>query len=255
MAKRATTKCNLSLNLGLLVLLNFLGTAMLEDVHSLSCNLIIRSPTKAEPLWYEGQCSMDGIDFLSSNNVNKTMPLGNQEKMANATEVWTCLTQWIDRWKQELRDKVSEIKVHTTKTSGHPTLRVTMLSKHSHEQIIGASWEFNTSENYSFILDLKTMKWKLINPVPGDIMKEWKDDETLMKHLNLSIAECSKKFNEFLNQHEERTTAPSGFLGHRVKKQNNQSQVKVRSGGLKQRAVPEVEKVSKVKRSPRLQLK
>nr|XP_038957404.1 retinoic acid early-inducible protein 1-gamma-like [Rattus norvegicus] len=206
MAKRATTKCNLSLNLGLLVLLNFLGTAMLEDVHSLSCNLIIRSPTKAEPLWYEGQCSMDGIDFLSSNNVNKTMPLGNQEKMANATEVWTCLTQWIDRWKQELRDKVSEIKVHTTKTSGHPTLRVTMLSKHSHEQIIGASWEFNTSENYSFILDLKTMKWKLINPVPGDIMKEWKDDETLMKHLNLSIAECSKKFNEFLNQHEERTS-------------------------------------------------
>lgn len=81
-----------------------------------------------------------------------------------------------------------------------------MLSKHSHEQIIGASWEFNISENYSFILDLKTMKWKLINPVPEDIMKEWKDDETLMKHLNLSIVECSQKFNEFLNQHEERTS-------------------------------------------------
>lgn len=75
-----------------------------------------------------------------------------------------------------------------------------MLSKHSHEQIIGASWEFNISENYSFILDLKTMKW-----IPED-MKEWKDDETLMKHLNLSIAECSQKFNEFLNQHEERTS-------------------------------------------------
>lgn len=81
-----------------------------------------------------------------------------------------------------------------------------MLSKHSHEQIISASWEFNISENYSFILDLKTMKWKLINPVPGDIMKEWKDDATLMKHLNLSIAECSQKFTEFLNQHEERTS-------------------------------------------------
>lgn len=90
----------------------------LTDVHSLSCNLIIRSPTKAEPLWYEGQCSVDGIDFLSSNNVNKTMPLGNQEKMANATEVRICLTQWIERWEQKLRDKVSEIKVHTTKTSG-----------------------------------------------------------------------------------------------------------------------------------------
>lgn len=81
-----------------------------------------------------------------------------------------------------------------------------MLSNHSHEQIIGASCVFNISENYSFILDLKTMKWKLINPVPEDIMKEWKDDKTLMKHLNLSIAECSKKFNEFLNQHEERTS-------------------------------------------------
>uniref|UniRef100_A0A8I6GKF2 Retinoic acid early-inducible protein 1-gamma-like n=2 Tax=Rattus norvegicus TaxID=10116 RepID=A0A8I6GKF2_RAT len=205
MAMRATTKCNLSLNLGLLVLLNFLGTAMLDDVHSVSCNLIIRSPTKAELLWYEGQCSMDGIDFLSFNNVNKTMPLGNQEKMANATEVWTCLTQWIELLGQDLRDKVSEIKGDTTKTSGHPTLRVTMLSNHSHGQIIGASWELNISENYSFILDLKTMKWKLINPVPEDIMKEWKDDATLMKHLNLSIVECSQKFNEFLNQHEERT--------------------------------------------------
>lgn len=61
---------------------------------------------------------MDGNVFLSSNNVNKTMPLGNQEKMANATEVWTCLTQWIDRCKQDLRDKVSEIKGDTTKTSG-----------------------------------------------------------------------------------------------------------------------------------------
>nr|AAH79076.1 Retinoic acid early transcript 1L [Rattus norvegicus] len=205
MAKRGTTKCNLSLSLGLLLLLNFLGTAMLEDVHSLSCNLIIRSPTKAEPLWYEGQCSMDGIDFLSFNNVNKTMPLGNQEKMANATEVWTCVTQWIDLLGQDLRDKVSEIKGDTTKTSGHPTLWVTMLSNHSHRHIIGASCVFNISENYSFILDLKTMKWKLINPVPEDIMKEWKDDATLMKHLNLSIAECSQKFNEFLNQHEERT--------------------------------------------------
>ncbi|XP_063132204.1 retinoic acid early-inducible protein 1-gamma-like [Rattus norvegicus] len=201
---RATTKCSLSLSLGLL-LLNFLGTAMLDDVHSVSCNLIIRSPTKAEPLWYEEQCSMDGIDFLSFNNVNKTMPLGNQEKMANATEVWTCLTQWIDRCKQDLRDKVSEIKGDTTKTSGHPTLRVTMLSNHSHGHIIGASCVFNISENYSFILDLKTMKWKLINPVPEDIMKEWKDDKTLMKHLNLSIVECSQKFNEFLNPYEERT--------------------------------------------------
>ncbi|XP_006227662.2 retinoic acid early-inducible protein 1-beta [Rattus norvegicus] len=172
----------------------------LTDAHSLSCNLIIRSPTKAEPLRYEGHCSMDEIVFLSFNNVNKTMPLGNQEKMANATKVQKCLTQWIDLLGQDLRDKVSEIKVHTTKTSGHPTLRVTMLSKHRHGEIIGASWEFNISENYSFILDLKTMKWK-----PQDIMKEWKDDETLMKHLNLSIVECSQKFNEFLNQHEERT--------------------------------------------------
>uniref|UniRef100_A0A8I6GMP0 Retinoic acid early-inducible protein 1-gamma-like n=1 Tax=Rattus norvegicus TaxID=10116 RepID=A0A8I6GMP0_RAT len=172
----------------------------LTDVHSFSCNLIIRAPTKAEPLWYEGQCSVDGIDFLSSNNVNKTMPLGNQEKMANATEVWTCEIQWLDLLGQDLRDKVSEIKVHTTKTSGHPTLRVTMLSKHRHGQIISASWEFNISENYSFILDLKNMKW-----IPEDIMKEWKDDATLMKHLNLFIVECSPKFNEFLNQHEERT--------------------------------------------------
>lgn len=61
---------------------------------------------------------MDGTVFLSFNYVNKTMPLGNQEKMANATEVWTCLTQWIDRCKQDLRDKVSEIIVHTTKSSG-----------------------------------------------------------------------------------------------------------------------------------------
>ncbi|XP_038954340.1 retinoic acid early-inducible protein 1-gamma-like [Rattus norvegicus] len=188
-----------------LVFLSCLGSTLCADVHSLSCNLIIRAPTKAEPLWYEGQCSMDGNVFLSSNNVNKTMPLGNQEKMANATEVWKCVTQWIDLLGQDLRDKVSEIKVHTPKTSGHPTLWVTMLSNHSHGQIISASWELNISENYSFILDLKTMKWKLINPVPEDIMKEWKDDKTLMKHLNLFIVECSPKFNEFLNQHEERT--------------------------------------------------
>lgn len=90
----------------------------LTDVHSLSCNLIIKSPTKAEPLWYEGQCSVDGIDFLSSNNVNKTMPLGVHGKMANTTEVRICLTQWLELLGQDFRDKVSEIKGDTTKTSG-----------------------------------------------------------------------------------------------------------------------------------------
>jgi len=83
-----------------------------------------------------------------------------------------------------------------------------MHSKLSHGQIISASWVWSIRENYSFILDLNTMKWKLINPVPEDIMKEWKDDETLMKHLNLSIVQCSQKFNEF----ERELTAQTG--GH-----------------------------------------
>ncbi|XP_076562607.1 retinoic acid early-inducible protein 1-gamma-like, partial [Arvicanthis niloticus] len=174
-----------------------------QDTHFLCCNMIIKSPTSENPLWYEGQCSVDDKFSFNFNNIKKTMPLDNQGKMSNANEVKGCLTQWLNHLGQELRDKVSDIKVDTAKTSGYPTLQTTMVSQHRQGQIIGASWLLNISENYFFTLDIMNMTWIPTKFVPENIMNEWRDDVELNKHLKNSIAECSQKFNEFVKWHKE----------------------------------------------------
>ncbi|XP_076782915.1 retinoic acid early-inducible protein 1-delta-like [Arvicanthis niloticus] len=168
-----------------------------QDTHFLCCNLVI----KAKSLLNEGQCSVDGIIFLHFNDTKKITPLCNQWKMANATKLCTCLTQWLEELFQELRNKVN-----TPKASGYPILQATMVSNHSQGQTSGASWRFNISGNYSFIFNSMTMNWTLINPVPGDIMKKWKDDVNLMKYLSFSIPECSEELNAVRNlkQHKEK---------------------------------------------------
>ncbi|XP_052025146.1 retinoic acid early-inducible protein 1-beta-like [Apodemus sylvaticus] len=166
----------------------------LTDTYSLSCNLIIKTE---EHLWCVAQCSVDEILFLQFDNKNKATPLGNLGKMANATEVRSCLTEHLENLCQELRNKVE-------KSLGYPTLQATMLSQHSHGLILSACWQFNISEKYFFTLDTVTTSWRPTNAVSGDITYKSKGDEDLTRHLTFSIAEGSQKLNEFFKQHKEK---------------------------------------------------
>lgn len=108
-------------NMSPMAFLSHFGTQLhisLTDAHSLRCNLTIKAPTPADPLWYEAKCLVDEILILHLSNINKTMTSGDPGETANATEVGECLTQPVNDLCQKLRDKVSNTKVDTHKTNG-----------------------------------------------------------------------------------------------------------------------------------------
>eukprot|EP00073_Rattus_norvegicus_P018873 XP_006227664.1 PREDICTED: histocompatibility antigen 60b-like isoform X1 [Rattus norvegicus] len=101
MAKRVTTKSNLSLNLGLFVLLNFLGTAILEGTDSLSCTFTVKY--RSSP----GQCSVNGKTLLLFDDERQNSPVGKPEKKGNATKVCNDLNQSLKDIFQKMTNLVS----------------------------------------------------------------------------------------------------------------------------------------------------
>lgn len=64
--------------------------------------------------------------------------------------------------------------------AGHPTLQATMLSQYEQGQIVGASWTFNISGKYSFLLDTLNMSWTLISLEAGGTTNNEKFIKDLM---------------------------------------------------------------------------
>lgn len=209
MAKAAVTKRHHFMIQKLLILLSYGYTNGLDDAHSLRCNLTIKDPTPADPLWYEAKCLVDEILILHLSNINKTMTSGDPGETANATEVGECLTQPLKDLCQKLRNKVSNTKVDTHKTNGYPHLQVTMIYLQSQGQIPSATWEFNISDSYFFTFYTENMSWRSANDESGVIMNKWKDDGEFVKRLKFLIPECRQEVDEFLKQPKEKPRSTS----------------------------------------------
>ncbi|XP_037057595.1 retinoic acid early-inducible protein 1-epsilon [Peromyscus leucopus] len=181
----------------------------LTDTHSLSCNVIIKTHTTPGQPWCEGHCSMDGESFLQYDNDNKATPLGDVGKAAHATQVWTDFVQELEYLGQELRKMLADTNLRKTKICGHPTLQAIMLSNYEQGQIVGASWQFNISGKYSFILNTMNMSWTPISLEARGIMNEWKDDEDLTTNLKTFIANFSPWLKDLLKIPQERTRSTS----------------------------------------------
>ncbi|CAO2628512.1 hypothetical protein LEMLEM_LOCUS20042 [Lemmus lemmus] len=72
------------------------GGRQCKDTHSLTCDIIVKAYTTPGQSWCKGQCSVDGEPFLQSDNDNKVTFLGDLEKAAKATPVWTDSIQRLD---------------------------------------------------------------------------------------------------------------------------------------------------------------
>ncbi|KAK7795117.1 hypothetical protein U0070_019668, partial [Myodes glareolus] len=174
-------------------------------IHSLSCDVIVKSHTTPGQSWCEGQCSVDGEPLLQYDNDNRATPLGDLGKAVNATPVWTDFVQKLEYLGQELRKMLAHTKLGSTKISGQPTLQATMLSLYEHEQIVVASWRFNISGKYSFIFNTMNMNWTLTDPEAGGIMNTWKEDEQLIKDLTtISTADCRHWLKELFKHQKEK---------------------------------------------------
>ncbi|XP_059128370.1 retinoic acid early transcript 1E [Peromyscus eremicus] len=181
----------------------------LTDTHSLSCNVIIKTHTTPGHPWCEGHCSMDRESFLQYDNDNKATPLGDLGKTAHATHMWTDFVQELEYLWQELRKMLANTNLRKTKIRGHPTLQTIMLSQLEQGQIVGASWRFNISGKYFFILNTMNMSWIPISLDARGIMNEWKDDEDLTMNLKTFIANFRPWFNDLLKLPWERTRSTS----------------------------------------------
>nr|XP_048281184.1 retinoic acid early transcript 1E-like isoform X2 [Myodes glareolus] len=201
MAKAAASG---SLVLCFFVLLICLGSSLQANTHSLSCDVIVNARTTPGQSWCEGQCSVDGEPLLQYKN-SKFTPLGDLGNAANGTQVWTDMIQRLEYLRQELRKMLANSMQKMTKTNGQPTLQATMLSQYEHEQSVGASWRFNISGKYSFLLDTMNMNWTLIDREAGGIMNTWQDDEQFIKDLMIiSTADCRHWLKELLKHQKEK---------------------------------------------------
>ncbi|XP_075805582.1 retinoic acid early-inducible protein 1-alpha-like [Microtus pennsylvanicus] len=205
MAKALTSVHSNSQHLCLWLLLICLVTTVLADAHSLTCDVIVKASTTPGQSWCEGQCSVDGEPFLQYDNDNKATPLVDLRNATNGTQVWTDMTQKLEYLWKELRKMLANTKKEITKISGQPTLQATMLSQYEQEQIVDASWRFNISGKYSFILNTMNMNWTLIDHEAGGIMNKWKEDKQLIKDLKtISTADCSYWLKELLKHQKEK---------------------------------------------------
>ncbi|XP_052607529.1 retinoic acid early-inducible protein 1-alpha-like [Peromyscus californicus insignis] len=210
MAKAAATGRNLSLVLFLILSLSCLGSSQPNDTHSLSCNITVRvRPTPGQPC-YEAQCSLDGESFLRYDNDNKATPLGDLGKAIHDTQVWTDLIQRLEYLGQELRKKLADTKQETTDPSGHPTLQAIVHSKYKQGHIIGASWRFNVSGKYFFILNTMNMSLTPISLEARGIM----NDEQFIRDLKvISTADSSHWLKELLKHQKEKPRPTSRAPG------------------------------------------
>lgn len=201
MAKAAATGRNLSLVLFLILPLICLVSSHPTDTHSLSCKVIVRARPALRQPWYEVQCSLDGESFLQYDNHNKATPLGDLGKAVHDTQMWTDLIQRLEYLGQELRKILANTKQETADPSGHPTLQTIMNSKYKQEQIIDASWRFNISGKYFFILNTMNMSWTPFSLEARGIM----NDEQFIKDLKvISTADSSYWLKELLKHQKEK---------------------------------------------------
>ncbi|KAH0509444.1 Retinoic acid early-inducible protein 1-alpha [Microtus ochrogaster] len=180
------------------------------DTHSLSCDIIVKARTTPGQSWCEGLCSVDGEPFLQYDNDNKATPLGDLGKATDATKVWTDMTQRLKYLGQDLRKMLADTEKEITKISGQPNLQATMLSQYEQEQIVDASWRFNISGKYSFLLDTVNMNWIPSDDEVGGIMNKWKDEKQLIEDLKIiSTGDCSYWLKELLKHQKEKPTSPA----------------------------------------------
>ncbi|XP_075805692.1 retinoic acid early-inducible protein 1-epsilon-like [Microtus pennsylvanicus] len=211
MAKNAAAQhCLSTLAVCFSVLLICLWSMLPADAHSLTCDFIVKARTTPGQSWCEGWCSVHGEPYLQYDNDNKATPLGDLGKVADATPVLTDLMQKLEYLGQELRKMLANSIQELTETSGQPTLQATMLSQYEQGQTVGASWRFNISGKYSFILDTMNMSFKQISLEARSIM----NDEQLMKDLKIiSTADCSYWLKELLKHQKKNQRSTSRASG------------------------------------------
>ncbi|XP_035294657.1 retinoic acid early transcript 1E-like [Cricetulus griseus] len=196
MAKAGATRS--SQNLSLLVLLSYLGTKILADTHSLSCNFIVRSHPKAGEHWCEGQCSVDGVPFLQYSN---------QGKEVNATKGCADLYPKLKDIGEELRTLLLHMEKEAVLTRDYHNLQGTMVSQYKPGQLIDASWNFTIDEKYSFCFiryNQNNKKWEVINYNATGILEQWENNAELAQDLaTLSMGDSDHCLKEILKHKKE----------------------------------------------------
>ncbi|XP_032751170.1 LOW QUALITY PROTEIN: histocompatibility antigen 60b-like [Rattus rattus] len=199
MAKRVTTKCNLSLNLGLFVLLNFLGTAMLEGTDSLSCTFTVKY--RSSP----GQCSVNGKPLLRLMMKDRTHLWVNLKK-GNATKVCADLNQSL----KDIFQKMMNL------SQGNHTLQVTVQSQYNQGEFMDGRWAFTIDRQYPFYFYPKNLTWRESHPDACRTVSQWQNNREVAQSLRTcSMGDFSQCLRKLLTDSRE---VPSAFVVARMVK-------------------------------------
>lgn len=191
---RATTKCSLSLSLGLL-LLNFLETAMLEGTDSLSCTFTVKY--RSSP----GQCSVNGKTLLLFDDERQNSPVGKPEKKGNATKVCNDLNQSLKDIFQKMTNLVSGL---FDQSKGNHTLQVTVQSQYNQGIFMDGCWAFTIDRQYPFYFYPKNLTWRESHPDASRTVSQWQNNREIAQSLRTcSMGDFSQCLRKLLTDSRE----------------------------------------------------
>ncbi|XP_038954285.1 histocompatibility antigen 60b-like isoform X1 [Rattus norvegicus] len=196
MAKGATSKCNHSLTLSLLVLLNSLGTMQVDGTDSLSCNFTVQYKVSL------GQCSVNGMTVLCFDDVRQNSPVCKTEKKGNATKLCNDLNQCLSYSFYEMMKLESGL----FESKGNHTLRVTVQSQYNQGEFMDGCWAFMIDRQYPFYFYPKNMTWRENQPNAIKTMSQWENNRELFQSLKfLSTGDFSLCLKKLLTDSRELT--------------------------------------------------
>lgn len=197
MAKGATSKCNHSLTLSLLVLLNSLGTMQVDGTDSLSCNFTVQYKVSL------GQCSVNGTTVLCFDDVRQNSPVCKAEKKGNATKMCADLNQSLKDIFQKMMNLESGL---FDLSKGNHTLQVTVQSQYNQGEFMDGCWTFMIDRQYPFYFYPKNMTWRENQPNIIKTMSQWENNRELGLSLKFhSMGDFSLCLKKLLTDSRELT--------------------------------------------------
>ncbi|XP_013210923.1 UL16-binding protein 6-like [Microtus ochrogaster] len=184
-------------------------TPLHSDAASL-CYSFSVNKTGSGPWWRKVQGQLNEEPFISCDSNNNCHAVGLLGNRLDATKPWEAQVGTLKDVADLFKDQSIQMNLENNAMRDQPTLQATMLSQYEQGQNVGASWRFNISGKYSFILDTMNMSFKQISLEARSIM----NDEQLMKDLKIiSTADCSYWLKELLKHQKKNQRSTSRATG------------------------------------------
>ncbi|XP_060229560.1 retinoic acid early-inducible protein 1-alpha-like [Meriones unguiculatus] len=198
MKEGASTKCDHSLSVTLLLLLSFVQTTLSHDTHSLCCNFILMPGTTPRECHYAVKCSVDDVVFIQFNETEVELS-NNMGKTADATNVLTEFNRILISVLGLLNLLLLDMK---TETRGDHILQGTMITQCTQGQLTNAFYNLTIDGHPFASFNSISKNWTVYN---NDTIRTWKINRELERALRtFSMGDSLQWLNRFSPHREER---------------------------------------------------